>query len=163
MQREERPLAACPFWQAVKGGQQVHDRRRTAVQRSYEGPDGVRGEKSQMLKKQHMKITSQILQRRERQKGAPSKTGRPFSGHSGNSAVVFVWPDGKSDFCTVSQNRIKTSVFIKTEVFWSEWRDLNPRPHGPEPCALPTALHPEIRLYSILYSLVSCKSILALS
>ena len=27
---------------------------------------------------------------------------------------------------------------------WSEWRDLNPRPHGPEPCALPTALHPVI-------------------
>ena len=26
---------------------------------------------------------------------------------------------------------------------WSEWRDLNPRPHGPEPCALPTALHPD--------------------
>ena len=26
---------------------------------------------------------------------------------------------------------------------WSEWRDLNPRPHGPEPCALPAALHPD--------------------
>ena len=25
---------------------------------------------------------------------------------------------------------------------WSEWRDLNPRPLGPEPSALPTALHP---------------------
>src|SRR5262245_50826791 len=24
----------------------------------------------------------------------------------------------------------------------SGWRDLNPRPHGPEPCALPAALHP---------------------
>ena len=28
---------------------------------------------------------------------------------------------------------------------WSEWRDLNPRPHGPEPCALPTALHPDVQ------------------
>ena len=26
---------------------------------------------------------------------------------------------------------------------WSEWRDSNPRPHGPEPCALPAALHPD--------------------
>lgn len=26
---------------------------------------------------------------------------------------------------------------------WSEWRDLNPRPLGPEPSALPTALHPD--------------------
>lgn len=76
-----------------------------------------RGEKSQVLKKQHMKITSQILQRRERQKGAPSKTGRPFSGHSGNPAVVFVWPDGKSDFCTVSQNRIKNLRFHKNGGF----------------------------------------------
>ena len=30
---------------------------------------------------------------------------------------------------------------------WSEWRDSNSRPHGPEPCALPTALHPDIKLY----------------
>jgi hypothetical protein len=27
--------------------------------------------------------------------------------------------------------------------YWSEWRDLNPRPLGPEPSALPTALHPD--------------------
>ena len=27
---------------------------------------------------------------------------------------------------------------------WSRWRDSNPRPHGPEPRALPTALHLEI-------------------
>lgn len=26
---------------------------------------------------------------------------------------------------------------------WSEWRDLNPRPLGPEPSTLPSALHPE--------------------
>ena len=28
--------------------------------------------------------------------------------------------------------------------FWSEWGDLNPRPLGPEPSTLPTALHPDI-------------------
>ena len=27
-------------------------------------------------------------------------------------------------------------------LFWSEWGDLNPRPLGPEPSALPAALHP---------------------
>ena len=27
---------------------------------------------------------------------------------------------------------------------WSECGDLNPGPHGPEPCALPSALHPEM-------------------
>ena len=31
----------------------------------------------------------------------------------------------------------------KSADFWSEWRDLNPRPLGPEPSALPTALHPD--------------------
>ena len=31
---------------------------------------------------------------------------------------------------------------MKSADFWSEWRDLNPRPLGPEPSALPTALHP---------------------
>ena len=35
--------------------------------------------------------------------------------------------------------------FINT--FWSEWRDLNPRPLGPEPSALPTALHPDIQFF----------------
>ncbi len=32
------------------------------------------------------------------------------------------------------------------DFLWSEWRDLNPRPLGPEPSALPTALHPDISL-----------------
>ena len=26
-------------------------------------------------------------------------------------------------------------------ILWSEWRDLNPRPLGPEPSTLPAALH----------------------
>ena len=36
---------------------------------------------------------------------------------------------------------------VRIIIFWSEWRDLNPRPLGPEPSALPTALHPEIFNY----------------
>ena len=31
----------------------------------------------------------------------------------------------------------------KIKPSWSGWRDLNPRPPGPEPGALPTALHPD--------------------
>ena len=27
---------------------------------------------------------------------------------------------------------------------WSEWRDLNPRPHGPEPCAIPNFATPRL-------------------
>ena len=34
---------------------------------------------------------------------------------------------------------------------WSEWGDLNSRPLGPEPSALPTALHPEI-IFAIIIS-----------
>ena len=38
---------------------------------------------------------------------------------------------------------------------WSRRRDLNPRPHGPEPCALPTALRLEITIFSFeLFSVV---------
>ena len=40
---------------------------------------------------------------------------------------------------------------------WSEWRDLNPRPHGPEPCALPTALHPDIIIIIVLTTSVKDK------
>lgn len=36
----------------------------------------------------------------------------------------------------------KQPAFLST-VFWSEWRDLNSRPLGPEPSTLPTALHPD--------------------
>ena len=42
--------------------------------------------------------------------------------------------------------RINTCVPI-----WSEWGDLNSRPLGPEPSALPTALHPEI-IFAIIIS-----------
>ena len=41
--------------------------------------------------------------------------------------------------------RINTCVPI-----WSEWGDLNSRPLGPEPSALPTALHPEISFIIII-------------
>ena len=35
------------------------------------------------------------------------------------------------------------SLINKTFNKWSEWRDLNPRPLGPEPSTLPSALHPD--------------------
>ena len=40
-------------------------------------------------------------------------------------------------------------------ITWSEWRESNPRPHGPEPCALPTALHPDtaLPLYGIRFGM----------
>ena len=31
-------------------------------------------------------------------------------------------------------------------LIWSEWRGSNPRPDGPKPPALPTALHPDMKL-----------------
>ena len=36
------------------------------------------------------------------------------------------------------------SEWIQGFLLWSEWRESNPRPLGPEPSALPTALHPVI-------------------
>ena len=36
---------------------------------------------------------------------------------------------------------------------WSEWRDLNSRPHGPEPCALPSMTAPR----SLLSAVKSCE------
>ncbi len=41
------------------------------------------------------------------------------------------------------QPQQKTAVW--RFLLWSKWRDSNSRPHGPEPCALPTALHLVIR------------------
>ena len=42
----------------------------------------------------------------------------------------------------------KNPTFIMVDksggLLWSEWRDLNSRPLGPEPSTLPTALHPDI-------------------
>ena len=37
---------------------------------------------------------------------------------------------------------------------WSRRRDLNPRPHGPEPCALPTALRLEKSIFSLCFMVV---------
>ena len=54
-----------------------------------------------------------------------------------------------------SQRKARKNRHFRTKmaVFWSEWRDLNPRPHGPEPCALPTALHPDANSCFYNYSL----------
>ena len=44
---------------------------------------------------------------------------------------------------------------VRIIIVWSEWRESNPRPHGPEPCALPTALHPDtaLLLYGIRFGM----------
>jgi hypothetical protein len=39
---------------------------------------------------------------------------------------------------------------------WSEWRESNPRPLGPEPSTLPSALHPEVTI--LLYSTITVVS-----
>ena len=51
----------------------------------------------------------------------------------------------KTTFKAKCQSKIKKNPSKSNDFdgFWSEWRDLNPRPLGPEPSALPTALHPE--------------------
>lgn len=49
-------------------------------------------------------------------------------------------------FAVKSCKKVLKSYDFKT-FRWSEWRDLNSRPHGPEPCALPTALHPDMKFY----------------
>ena len=61
------------------------------------------------------------------------------------SAAGPVWRGGAMDraddisFAIGIKRRRSKADFAPT---WSEWRDLNSRPHGPEPCALPSALHP---------------------
>ena len=62
---------------------------------------------------------------------APGPSGRNRSG----------MPTKRPRFCSPSDKKrkpVKRQAFF----FWSEWRDLNPRPLGPEPSTLPTALHP---------------------
>ena len=44
-----------------------------------------------------------------------------------------------------SEHTTNLDNVVRIIIVWSEWRDLNPRPHGPEPCALPTALHPDVQ------------------
>ena len=46
----------------------------------------------------------------------------------------------------VSFNKKRRRERLKSATTWSEWGDLNSRPLGPEPSALPTALHPETAL-----------------
>ena len=41
---------------------------------------------------------------------------------------------------------------------WSEWRDLNPRPLGPEPSTLPSALHPDAELLLRAHNTSRCCS-----
>ena len=61
---------------------------------------------------------------------------------------------------SVSKTSLLRGSETRVQFFaWSAWRDLNPRPHGPEPCALPTALHADILLISkyVLISIIFYK------
>ena len=49
---------------------------------------------------------------------------------------------------------------IKLAPTWSEWRESNPRPLGPEPSALPTALHPDTANYYTEYE-TECQGYIA--
>ena len=50
------------------------------------------------------------------------------------------WGIKKNESCN-------TNGIITFVLFWSEWRDLNPRHPAPKAGALPTALHPVIQLF----------------
>ena len=73
------------------------------------------------------------------------KAVRNSSSKNNNKSTTF-----HRNIAEISRNIEQRREYRNTLSFaiWSEWRDLNPRPHGPEPCALPAALHPEI--YSII-------------
>ena len=60
---------------------------------------------------------------------------------------------------TYYDERKKSATGVPVNDFlWSEWRDLNPRPLGPEPSTLPSALHPDVSLLGIVaYRAVQCK------
>ncbi len=72
-------------------------------------------------------------------------------------------------------NKEKACNYYSYRLFlWSEWRDLNPRPLGPEPSALPTALHPDIlllplpnpfRIWKLIYYMkffLNCQSLFSI-
>ena len=69
--------------------------------------------------------------------------------------VGSIWKGGaakwvRSDFC----KKVGASD-MQLAPTWSEWGDSNSRPHGPEPCALPTALHPEIIIF-LFHTEITC-------
>ena len=87
------------------------------------------------------------------------KRKKLYGDHFGTTVEpVFVKRYGKTlvnrGFCKKKLDTRFDTHCIKTGVqLWSEWGDLNPRPLGPEPSALPAALHPVSR--SIIGALVS--------
>ena len=70
---------------------------------------------------------------------------------SDHKAIMILIPDCYFPASSIAHSRMDAQGQKKIDkpldevcrFCWSEWRDLNPRPHGPEPCALPTALHPD--------------------
>ncbi len=57
----------------------------------------------------------------------------------------------------------KNVPFLRDIFHWSEWRDLNPRPHAPQTCALPGCATFRLKnFYSILSEIASGFSFLSL-
>ena len=50
----------------------------------------------------------------------------------------------------------KTRTVLSVSFVWSEWRDLNSRPYGPEPYALPNCATPRYNIYIAFASSVAC-------
>ena len=64
-----------------------------------------------------------------------------------------LWQSTGLSFTTASpSNPVKQKILnrVKTQfrILWSEWQGSNLRHHGPKPCALPTALHPDSKIFN---------------
>lgn len=58
-------------------------------------------------------------------------------------------------FSRVIIKKYASYCIIACVLTWSEWRGSNPRPDGPKPPALPTALHPVVKFLPIQTAYVS--------
>ena len=78
-----------------------------------------------------------------REEGRPAGQGLTSGGRLIESPLRGVEAVGSTQ-----RSKQKCRLIKMRRHFWSEWRDLNPRPLGPEPSTLPAALHPEIESVS---------------
>ena len=51
----------------------------------------------------------------------------------------------EDELCHELKKLVASNMTLATS--WSEWRDSNPRPHGPEPCAIPSFATPRNTLF----------------
>ena len=62
--------------------------------------------------------------------------------HKLGATHSFCLQTAKFSASTIAVLQTKCERFHARTSLWSEWRDLNSRPHGPEPCALPNCATP---------------------